>query len=222
VVRHVGPPGEPPTPAEDALVLGIVAALCRHVGARDLTVTALDAGGAELPVLTPAGFREPAAAWCRPGALATWRFAWSGGADPLDPGRPRPGTVEGDDATGDAGSGADASSIASRLAAVIAADLGRTWTVAAAARALDRAGGPSLAPRTLQRRLAAEQATFPGVVRSARVAAAGRLLAGGGLAVGVVGFVCGFSDQPHFTRQFRRVTGLTPAAYRRAFSAGAR
>jgi transcriptional regulator GlxA family with amidase domain len=108
-------------------------------------------------------------------------------------------------------------SLASRLAAVIAADLGRSWTLATATRALDEAGGPSLAPRTLQRRLAAEQATFPGVVRSARVGAAGRLLADGALATGVIGFVCGFSDQPHFTRQFRRQTGLTPAAYRRTF-----
>jgi transcriptional regulator GlxA family with amidase domain len=77
--------------------------------------------------------------------------------------------------------------------------------------------GPSLAPRTLQRRLAEAGATFPGVVRSARVAAAGRLLAETRVAPGVVAFACGFADQPHLTRQFKRQTGLTPAAYRRAF-----
>jgi transcriptional regulator GlxA family with amidase domain len=36
---------------------------------------------------------------------------------------------------------------------------------------------------------------------------------------GAVGFACGFADQPHLTRIFRRRTGLTPAAWRRAFGA---
>ena len=75
--------------------------------------------------------------------------------------------------------------------------------------------------RTLQRRLGALGATFPGVVRAARAAAAGRLLAESALPLGAVGFACGFADQPHFTRQFRRQTGMTPAAYRRAFGRAA-
>jgi AraC-like DNA-binding protein len=213
VVRHVGPPGAPPAPAEDALILGVMVALCRYVGAPNLTVSLLGEDGAAYPILTAAGFREPPATWCHPGALATWRFAWSDDAE------------RGTGAAGPRATGAPpearplatplATSLATRLAAVIGADLARSWTLATAARALDHAGGPSVAPRTLQRRLAAEQATFPGVVRSARVAAAGRLLADGALAIGVIGFVCGFSDQAHFTRQFRRQTGLTPAAYRR-------
>jgi AraC-like DNA-binding protein len=218
VVRHTGPAGEPPTPAEDALILGVMAALCRHVGAPDLTVSLLGVGGATHPILTPGGFGEPPEGWCHPGALSTWRFAWSDGD------RRGRGTGDAADAAGalpcarrDATLPDVGHHLVPRLAAVIAADLGRSWTLATAARALDRTGGPSLAPRTLQRRLGAEQATFPGVVRSARVAAAGRYLADGALTLGVIGFACGFSDQAHFTRQFRRQTGLTPAAYRRAF-----
>ena len=34
-----------------------------------------------------------------------------------------------------------------------------------------------------------------------------------------VGFVCGYADQPHFTREFGRRVGLTPAAYRADFAA---
>jgi AraC family transcriptional regulator len=30
-----------------------------------------------------------------------------------------------------------------------------------------------------------------------------------------IALVCGFSDQPHFCRQFRRATGMTPADWRR-------
>jgi AraC family transcriptional regulator len=32
-----------------------------------------------------------------------------------------------------------------------------------------------------------------------------------------VGFTTGFADQSHFTRSFRRITGMTPAAFRSAF-----
>jgi AraC-like DNA-binding protein len=40
------------------------------------------------------------------------------------------------------------------------------------------------------------------------------LLAGGDDPLPAVGFVCGFSDQAHFTREFRRRVNLTPGAYR--------
>jgi AraC-like DNA-binding protein len=213
LVRHVGPPGAPPTAAEDALILGVLAVLCRHAGATGLTVWLVAPGGPTHAILDADVFAEPPAAWpVAPGATGTWRFAWRGvtaaAAHPARVPRAAGGPHAADDAR---------SPLVAQLAAVVAADLGRTWTLAAAARALAVARGPSLAPRTLQRRLAEAGATFPGVVRSARVAAAGRLLAETRVAPGVVAFACGFADQPHLTRQFKRQTGLTPAAYRRAF-----
>ena len=213
LVRHVGPPGVPPAAAEDALILGVLAALCRHAGAAGLTVRLVEPGGLTHAILDDGVFAEPPAAWpVAPGATGTWRFAWTGvtaaAAHPARVPRAAGGPHAADDAR---------APLVAQLAAVVAADVGRTWTLAAAARALAVARGPSLAPRTLQRRLAEAGATFPGVVRSARVAAAGRLLAETRVAPGVVAFACGFADQPHLTRQFKRQTGLTPAAYRRAF-----
>jgi transcriptional regulator GlxA family with amidase domain len=35
-----------------------------------------------------------------------------------------------------------------------------------------------------------------------------------------IALACGLCDQPHFTRVFRRVVGLSPGAWRRQFSAG--
>jgi len=68
------------------------------------------------------------------------------------------------------------------------------------ARAYRRAHGTSVVAALLRRRV--------------EVAAA-RLTAGRG-SLSEVAISCGFYDQPHFTRIFRRATGLPPAAYRRA------
>lgn len=52
--------------------------------------------------------------------------------------------------------------------------------------------------------------------RGLRVAQARELLATPALTVGAVAARCGFADQSHMTRVFRREVGVTPAAYRRA------
>lgn len=71
-----------------------------------------------------------------------------------------------------------------------------------------------LGPRTLQRRLAAHGVTLSSIGRAVRVRHACSVLVTGDEPLPVVGFVSGFSDQPHFTRTFHRQTGLTPRSYR--------
>jgi Transcriptional regulator containing an amidase domain and an AraC-type DNA-binding HTH domain len=48
-----------------------------------------------------------------------------------------------------------------------------------------------------------------------RVARARLLLADSHLSVAEVALMLGFADQSHFTEHFRRLTGITPARYRR-------
>ena len=48
-----------------------------------------------------------------------------------------------------------------------------------------------------------------------RVRAAADALASGSETISGVAYGTGFADQPHLTRTFRRVTGVTPGAYRR-------
>jgi AraC-like DNA-binding protein len=48
-----------------------------------------------------------------------------------------------------------------------------------------------------------------------RIEQARRLLAGG-VAPAAVAATCGFADQPHLTRTFKRAVGVTPARYARA------
>jgi AraC family transcriptional regulator len=54
------------------------------------------------------------------------------------------------------------------------------------------------------------------LLREARIRAGCRLLESDALALAEVAVRTGFADQSHFTRVFRRVTGTTPAAFRRS------
>ena len=54
------------------------------------------------------------------------------------------------------------------------------------------------------------------LLREARVRAACRMLEGEAPTLAEVALRAGFADQSHFTRVFRRVTGTTPAAFRRS------
>jgi AraC-like DNA-binding protein len=72
----------------------------------------------------------------------------------------------------------------------------------------------AIAPRTLQRRLAAEGLSFQQVVDVARREAAERLLTDASISVGEVGYLLGFSEPSAFHRAFKRWHSITPQAYR--------
>ncbi len=55
-------------------------------------------------------------------------------------------------------------------------------------------------------------------VRRLRVESASRQLKNSDDPLVLVALVCGFSDQSHFTKTFKKATGMTPAQYRAAFS----
>ncbi|MER8042849.1 AraC family transcriptional regulator [Streptomyces sp. NPDC094032] len=186
--EHRGPPGKPPEAAEDVLVLGVLTVLLTLTGVRGLTVEAGRAGASAV-LFAQGAFSAPPAG-CD---TARWRFTWTGTAPPAPLGP-------------DAGS--DTVSRARRL---LADDLVRRWTLDALAAAL------GTSPRSLQRRLRGVGG-FQGVLGAVRTEAAAGLLLEGRHPVGLVGFACGYADQPHFTRDFRRRTAVTPAAYRAAFA----
>lgn len=70
------------------------------------------------------------------------------------------------------------------------------------------------APRTLQRRLAAEGTTYQQVVDLERREAAERLLADASLAIGEIGYLLGFSEPSPFHRAFKRWHRMTPQEFR--------
>lgn len=192
--------GEAPSAAEDCLILGLLLALMAATGAGGLSAAMADPAG-DRPVFAAGTFRDPG-----PGTTALWRLRWAAegaGHDPLA-GRagPLPFPVDG-----------DARALVARVVDLVLSDCSRPWTLAAVARAT------CLSTRTLQRRLAEAGTSFAAVVRTAQVRQAAGLLLGGRLSVAEVGLLCGFSDQAHFTREFKRRTNIPPGRYRAEFAA---
>lgn len=98
--------------------------------------------------------------------------------------------------------------ITDHLAALIVADPARAWRIDDAATHL------GLTSRSLQRYLLAEKSTFSKVLRRARTNVARRLLEANSHSLAEIGFCCGYADQAHFQREFRKVVQVTPRKYR--------
>ena len=69
--------------------------------------------------------------------------------------------------------------------------------------------------RTLQRRLSDINTTFSDILEEAKIKSANWMIAQGDCRLTEIAHELGYSDQAHFTRAFRRWTGLSPAAFRR-------
>jgi len=104
---------------------------------------------------------------------------------------------------------------------------GDAWDFVTALRALIRPylaqGHPRLSlvaeivgtsERTLQRRLAHSGLTYSDIVQEARFSIASDLMADSDLNIADIAFAAGYENAPHFSRAFKRLTGMTPRAYR--------
>ncbi len=92
-------------------------------------------------------------------------------------------------------------------------DLSKPLTLPALAHAQGEA------PRSLQRGLSRAGLTCTQLLGEARRRSASWWLIRTATPVAEVGYVCGYADQPHFTRDFRNRVGMTPLRYRSEFTA---
>jgi len=178
----------PPTPAENLLVAGLLLALVHALPA----VPGLRARPVDQRRWWFDGhWQLPAGN--RPVRCNEWEWAWTRPiADPA------PASAGPDGAVG-------------RVLALLEQDPARGWTLPDLARTL------RTSPRTLQRLLARDQCRYSGLLAQARLNHAARWLTDSAVALAEVGYASGYADQPHFARQFRAHTGLTPAQYRAQF-----
>ncbi len=193
-LAHQSVSGAPPLPAESALVMGLLLALCARSGAGGLRARVQ---GEQAWRLTPRGWASRT--W--PAVLANWELAWQAPPPAAGPGA-APLAPAGED-------------WAARVRALLAADPGQHWTLARLALPL------GCSPRSLRRHLQQGGQHFTGLLAEVRLARAARLLVQGELSTAAVAYVCGYADQAHFSREFKRGTAITPAQFRRQFAAPA-
>jgi AraC-like DNA-binding protein len=77
------------------------------------------------------------------------------------------------------------------------------------------AGKLNISRRTLQQRLSAEGASFRDISLGVRINRAKEMILNGQAPIAEVALSVGYSDQPHFQRAFKVMTGLTPQEFRR-------
>lgn len=116
-------------------------------------------------------------------------------SDGLDPARPPNGRVQ-------------------AIERLIEDNITRPLTVARIARL------SGMAPRRLGRACKETFGLSPrALIVHVRLAHAKRLMVSTQDSLSQIALACGFADQPHFQNRFRRVTGVTPSAWRRAHRA---
>lgn len=197
VLEHGGPASAPPMAAESVAVLGVWIGALQTIGTCRLRV---DIDG-------HLAFGEGADDGWAASPVQRWRLQWDAA-----PGKPLRSVATPADATSCSGPWPWPEP-ASALAGWLARDPAATPRLAEAAAAL------GMSPRTLQRRLTAAGVSFSALLGEVRVRTAAAWLARDAPSLAEIGFLCGYADQAHFTREFTRRAGLAPARYRAAASA---
>lgn len=208
LLTHQPRPGHaPPLPEESLVVLGVLAALLEAVGASGVQVFM---GTVRVyPVADAAQLQ----ALVQRGDTQTWAMRWQDFAAKTPPAPTPSPNLALKDALPQNLSLPNWPPLAQQTAGLILQDLMHPPSLAQAAAALGRSA------RSMQRALAGSGLSHTSLLAQCRVLAASRCLLQTPMPLAEVGFLCGFSDQPHFTRAFRQQVGVTPARYRQEFRA---
>lgn len=198
-IRHVAlGQGNAPSAAEDLVVAGVLAALLEATG---LQRVSLRVGSAKAyPDPDSHGIHVAAAR----GGTAQWHFRWESIAfsAPVPRSKQLPPELGADPAWPET-----VRATYLRLVEDLASPLGLR----------ELADALGIASRTLQRRLGEHGLNYSRLLAEARCRTGAWRLLNTTDPIAEVGFLSGFSDQPHFTREMQRRVGVPPAAYREAF-----
>ena len=189
--------GPAPLAAEDLVVCGVLCALLEANGLHSVRATAADIE------LYPKPDSHQVLQCVQQGQTATWLLTWQGALD------------KGSDLDLTVSWAQVAPPTWSRFAFAagdhVARCLPELVSVEDAALAL------GMSRRTFQRTLAAENLSHQDIQSEVRFRLAGWCLLESEIPIAEIGFVCGYSDQSHLTREFNRRVGVPPARYRDLF-----
>lgn len=193
----------PPLLAEGLVVLGVLVAFLEAMGA---TQVSAQVGGV---AVYPEPDHQALALLAQHGGTAEWQLAWV----PANAARPMPQRVSAPVPNLEPPQTWPAH--AQRCFSTLSKDLMTPLNLPALAEAHGEA------PRSLQRNLSRAGLSYTHVLSEARCRSASWWLLKSPAPIAEVGFVSGYADQPHFTRDFRTRVGLTPLRFRTEFAAQA-
>lgn len=200
-LHHVSlAPHTTPAAAEDLVVLGLLCALLQALGLRQ--VQAQVQGVDVFPQADTQGLHTLA----HQGRTGVWTLHWAVAPPPSVPTatpsvRPPRHLCQ----------ALAWPALAQQCAATLLGDLMHPHTVDSVAQQL------GLSARSLQRHLHTHGLRFSQIATEVRLRAAAWWLLETPLSLAEIGFVCGYADQAHFNRRYKRHTGLAPGAYRNHF-----
>jgi AraC-like DNA-binding protein len=204
--RYAVANANPPQPAENLLICGVIIALLEIIGCRELRCEMPEVSGKKVVIYEGGTFNVPDK---RGEELDTkyWKIYWKTF-------EPRSGNNLADSPETTVPVPADCNSktrsTVIRAAKYLSADFLRQWKVG------ELAGELGMSERSFQRRLSEAELTFSNLVRGLRIQEACRLFQEADTSLALIGFCAGFSDSAHFSRDFRAGTGSTPTAFREA------
>ncbi|MGF1911359.1 helix-turn-helix domain-containing protein [Vibrio kasasachensis] len=191
-ISHQSRGDSSPTIEEDLAVLGVICGLIHHITDSAITLT-LDESGQQpifsYPDLTVCGSIERS---------SEWYIHWSADFSPSKT-QPLQDTSKGDYLSAD-------NIIDKTKRAIYSVGL-------LEANMLNTAKLMALSTRSMQRYLNSSSAKFASILQEVRVHHASHLLLSEDLSFAEIGFICGFSDQAHFNRIFKKWTGMSPKQY---------
>ncbi len=199
-----------PQPPESLAVLGVLLGTCEALGVPGLAVHLGDGSAVALPLCTTADGPPLApllATAVAQGHASHWTLCWQPAA-----GTRLPSAQEHPNPQATLCDALPWPPLAHHIARRVLHDPAGEHPVHALAESLGQAR------RTLQRKLAAHGLSCRSIATEARTRTAAQWLLDTPHGIAEIGFACGFADQPHFTREFARHVGMTPARYRQAFT----
>ena len=196
LLDHRGQPDDPPSPAVNYLLSGLIAGLLAAAGCADLCL-AIGADHEQSIVIEAGAVVDRT----QPVAETTglWRFNWTPSAKPPSPASALYSQPD-----------QRLSKQARDVIALVESDLLVGWSLTLLARQLRHS------TRTLQRRLADDGLSLQALRRAAQIRRASLMLLDSRASLAAIGFACGFSDSAHFTRAFTKATGMNPIEFRRS------